>query len=86
MKYLAKSNMDFRAHSRREDAELIRRAFRAPTQSEISKKAARKLGISERQIINYMQMQNDMPSWAVKAVQAYLSKVERIAERIEGAE
>lgn len=84
MKYLAKSNSDFRDASRREDANKLRAAFDGPTQSAIANKASRALGASPRQIIYWMQCENDMPSWAVKAVEFYLHGVNRIADRIEG--
>ena len=84
MKYLAKSNHDFREASRKADAMLIRRAFDGPTQDAMAQRGSRALGVSPRQIINWMQCQHDMPSWAVKAVKHYLSSVERSASRIEG--
>lgn len=83
---LAKSNLDFRTASRREDARKLRAAFEGATQSEMAQKASRALGISPRQIINWMQCENDMPSWAVKAVEHYLARLERTARIIEGAE
>ncbi len=82
----AKKNVDFREASRREDARLIERAFPGHTQQEVADEASRRLGMSPRQIINWMQLQHDMPSWAVKAVKAYIGRVERVARRIEGAE
>lgn len=84
VKYLAKSNVDFRAASRREDSNKLRAAFDGPTQSAIAEKASRAMGVSPRQIINWMQCENDMPSWAVKAVEHYLRRVERVARKIEG--
>lgn len=84
VKYLTKSNVDFRDASRREDAQLIFAAFDGRTQSEIAQKGSRALGVSERQIINWMQLENDMPSWAVKAVKWYIRTVEGTASRIEG--
>ena len=42
------------------------------------------LGHGSRQIIYWMKCENDMPSWAVKAVEHYLRRVEAIAHRIEG--
>ncbi len=84
MQHLAKSNIDFREASRRADAILLRRAFDGPTQDAIAQRGSRALGVSPRQIVNWMQCQHDMPSWAVKAVQHYLGRVERIASRIEG--
>ncbi len=84
MQNLAKSNVDFRLKSRREDAEKLRRAFDGRTQDEIAKKGSRALGVSPRTIINWMQLESDMPSWAVKAVGLYLAGVERFARRIEG--
>lgn len=86
MKYLAKSNVDFREQSRKEDARLISLAFDAPNQSKIAEKGARALGVSPRQIIYWMQCENDMPSWAVKAVKAYIRRVENLADQIEGRE
>ena len=84
MQFLAKSNGDFRKASRREDSILLRRAFDGRTQREMAMKGSRALGISERQFVNWLQMENDMPSWAVKAAKAYLARVDRVAERIEG--
>ncbi len=84
MHNLAKSNVDFREKSRRDDANLIRMAFDGPTQDAIAQKGSRALGVSPRQIINWMQCQHDMPSWAVKAVRHYVRGVERLADRIEG--
>ena len=83
---LAKTNADFRMNSRRDDARLIQAAFNGRTQKEMSEKASRAIGVSPRQIIYWMQCDNDMPSWAVKAVQFYLSRVESVARRIEGSE
>lgn len=81
---LAKSNADFRQQSRRDDSLLIRAAFDGPTQDAIANKGSRALGVSPRQIINWMQCQHDMPSWAVKAVRHYVRSVERVANHIEG--
>lgn len=82
----AKSNNDFRKASRREDARKLRAAFDGPTQSAMANKGSRALGVSPRQIIYWMQCEHDMPSWAVKAVDHYLRRVERLARRIEGSE
>ena len=84
MQFLAKSNGDFREASRREDSNLLRRAFDGRTQAEMAQRGSRALGVSERQFIYWLQMQNDMPSWAVKAARAYLARVDRVASRIEG--
>ncbi|MGH1414856.1 MAG: hypothetical protein ACRBB0_15315 [Pelagimonas sp.] len=84
MQYLAKTNTDFRDASRKEDSRLVRRAFDGPTQDAIAKKGSRALGVSPRQIINWMKCEHDMPSWAVKAVQGYLDRLEAAAKRIEG--
>lgn len=84
VQYLAKSNVDFRTRSRREDADLIRKAFDGRTQKEIAEKASRATGVSPRQIINYLQHEHDMPSWLVKAVSHYVHGVDRMARRIEG--
>ena len=84
LQFLAKSNGDFREASRREDSNLLRRAFDGRTQAEMAQKGSRALGVSERQFIYWLQMQNDMPSWAVKAARAYLKRVDRVAIRIEG--
>ena len=84
LKYLAKSNADFREMSRREDANLVRTAFNGPTQDSIAQKGSRAIGVSPRQIINWMKMEHDMPSWAVKAVKNYLRAIDATAQRIEG--
>jgi hypothetical protein len=84
MKYLAKSNGDFRDASRREDSRKLQIAFDGPSQSAIAEKASRALGVSPRQIVYWLKCDNDMPSWAVKAVEFYLRKVDRLADRIEG--
>ncbi|MEJ6397020.1 hypothetical protein [Yoonia sp. 208BN28-4] len=84
MKNLAKSDMAFRQASRREDAAKLRRAFDAPTQAAMAEAGRRALGCSPRQIIYWMQMEHDMPSWAVKAVDHYLARIEAAAQRIEG--
>ena len=84
MKYLAKSNVDFREASRREDSRKLQIAFEGPSQAAVSERASRALGVSPRQIVYWLKCENDMPSWAVKAVEHYLSRVERLAERIEG--
>lgn len=81
-----KRNVDFRDASRREDAAKLRAAFDGRTQSEMANKGARALGVSPRQIINWMQMEHDMPSWAVKAVSLYLDRIEAAARKIEGHE
>lgn len=86
MQFLAKSNTDFRQKSRREDSELLYRAFPARTQKEISEKASRAIGVSPRQIIYWMQCENDMPSWAVKAVKHYVRVIESTALKIERRE
>ena len=84
MKFLAKSNVDFRQASRKEDSRKLQMAFSGHTQDAIAQKAARALDVSPRQIIYWMKCENDMPSWAVKAVEHYLRRVETIAIRIEG--
>lgn len=84
LKYLAKSNPDFRRAAREMDRDAIWLAFGASTQSETAAKAARAMDVSERTIINWMQCQNDMPSWALRIVKAYLAALERAAQRIEG--
>ena len=84
LKYLAKSNPSFRKAARKRDSEAIWLAFGASTQSETAAKAARAMDVSERTIINWMQCQNDMPSWALRIVKAYLAALERTARRIEG--
>lgn len=84
VKHLAKSNVDFREHSRREDARLIQTAFDGPTQSAIAERGSRALGVSPRQIINWMKCEHDMPSWAVKAVKHYIRAIETAANKIEG--
>ena len=86
MNNLAKSNVSFRDASRREDATHLRAAFDGPTQQAIAERGSRALGVSPRQIINWMHMEHDMPSWAVKAVKVYLGAVEKTAQRIEGSE
>ena len=82
----AKLDLDFREASRRQDAKKLRAAFDGRTQAEISVKGSRALGVSPRQIINWMQCENDMPSWAVKAVDHYLQRLEHFARRIEGGQ
>lgn len=86
MKNPAKTNVDFREASRREDARLIERAFNGPSQQAIAEKASRALSVSPRQVIYWLQCQHDMPSWAVKAAMHYVNGVERLARRIEGSE
>lgn len=86
VQHLSKSNEDFRQASRKQDAHNLMRAFDGPTQAAIAERGSRALGVSPRQIIYWMQCQNDMPSWAVKAVDHYLGRVERIARKIEGQE
>lgn len=80
----AKSNIDFREASRREDARRLERAFPGRSQQEIALKASRTLGMSPRQIVYWLQLEHDMPSWAVKAIEFYLGGVDRVARRIEG--
>lgn len=79
-----KTDVDFRDHSRREDSRKLRLAFDGPTQAAMAEKGSRALGVSPRQIIYWMQCEHDMPSWAVKAVEHYLRRVESVASRIEG--
>lgn len=86
MKHLAKSNGAFREESRREDAGLLRRAFWGRTQQAIADNAARALGVSPRQVIYWLHLENDMPSWAVKAATRWVEAVERAAQKIEGSE
>lgn len=81
---LAKSNVEMRMESRREDADLIRKAFWAPSQAQIARNARKVLGVSKRQVEYWLNMENDMPSWVVKAAKKHVSRVERIARRIEG--
>lgn len=88
MKYLSnspfKTNLNFRDSSRRDDANLVRAAFHGRSQQDIADKASRALGVTDRQIINWITLKHDMPSWAVKATKHYVRSVERIANRIEG--
>ena len=80
----AKTNGDFRDASRRQDRDNLWRAFGGSTQKETAECISRALGISPRQAVYWLQMEHDMPSWAVKAVQFYLGKVSNLARRIEG--
>ncbi|OWJ78403.1 MULTISPECIES: hypothetical protein [Haematobacter] len=75
-----------RDEDRQENANLIRRVFRSPSQAEVARKAADFLGgeVTDRTVINWLQCRHDMPAWAFKRVSAYLEIVERIARRIEG--
>lgn len=75
-----------RDEDREENANLIRRVFRSPSQAEVARKAADFLGgeVTDRTVINWLQCRHDMPAWAFKRVSAYLEIVERIARRIEG--
>ena len=81
----AKSNVDFREASRREDAIKLERAFPGHCQQAIAEKASRALGVSPRMVVYWLKLENDMPSWVPKAVELYINKVDRIARRIEGA-
>ena len=80
----AKSNGCFRDASRKEDRDNLWRAFGGATQKETAERISRALGISPRQAVYWLQMEHDMPSWAIKAVQFYLRKVDALARRIEG--
>lgn len=82
----AKSNVDFREASRREDAQRLERAFSGPSQQAIAIQASRALGISPRQVIYWLHLEHDMPSWAVKAVHLYLGGLDRFARWIEGGQ
>lgn len=75
-----------RDEDRVENANLLKRVFRAPSQAEVARKTAEFLGgeVTDRTVINWLQCQHDMPAWAFKRVSAYLEIVERIARRIEG--
>lgn len=53
---------------------MLRRAFWDATQSGIARKAARRLGVSERMVVYWLKCENDMPSWAVKACLAALDE------------
>lgn len=86
MKYPAKSNVDFREASRREDASKLERAFPGHCQKVVAEKASRALGVSPRQVVYWLQLEHDMPSWVPKAVEYYIGKVDRLARRIEGSE
>jgi hypothetical protein len=79
-----KRNVDFRHVSRRDDAALLWSAFPGHSQQSVADKASRALGVTDRQIINWLQLNNDMPSWAVKAARLYLRGVNSLAEKIEG--
>lgn len=76
----AKTDVQFRDASRNQDAELLRLAFPGRSQSEISRLASRDLGISQRQIVNYLQGEHDMPSWLVKALRKRLRTPEQIIQ------
>lgn len=80
----AKTNVDFRDSSRRDDANLLEAAFSGPSQQAIADKASRALGVTDRQIINWLKREHDMPSWAVKATKHYLRGLDALARRIEG--
>lgn len=88
LKYLSekphKTNVDFRESSRREDAARLWAAFPGHSQQAVAERASRALGVTDRQIINWLALKHDMPSWAVKAVGHYLRGVDRLARRIEG--
>lgn len=81
---LCKHNPDFREASRRDDANLLWAAFGGPSQQAVADQASRALGVTDRQVINWLKLENDMPSWAVKAAMHYVRGVERIARKIEG--
>ena len=83
MKNLAKWNGKFRDASRLEDSLNLRAAFKGLTQSEIANRASKAIGVSPRQIIYWMKCENDMPSWAVKAVLFYLKKIETSSNTVE---
>lgn len=80
----AKDDYDFRTASRRDDANLLWAAFPGPSQQAVARRGSRKLGVSDRTVINWLSLTHDMPSWAVKAAKAYVRGVERLATRIEG--
>ena len=84
-KSAAKADGDFREASRREDAGLLRRAFPAPSNRAVARKAAPVLGACPRQIIYWLTEDCDMPSWAVKATENYIRGVLAVARKIEGA-
>lgn len=81
---VTKGDVVFREASRREDADLLRQVFPGPSQEAIAQAAARYGFCSRSQSINYLRLENDMPSWAVKALQRYLGALDRAARRIEG--
>lgn len=74
----AKTDVEFRDNSRKQDAALLELVFPGRSQSEISRLASRDLGISQRQIVNYLQGEHDMPSWLVKALRKRLNDPEKI--------
>lgn len=81
-----KHNVDFRDSSRRDDANLLWAAFPGHSQQAVAEKASRALGVTDRQVVNWLRLENDMPSWAVKAARMYVRGVEYVARKIEGQE
>lgn len=86
----AMKSLSQQTDDRQENAGLIYRAFRAPSQAEIAEATARYLArsagrdVSTRTVINWLQCKHDMPAWAYKAVARYIDGVDRLARRIEG--
>lgn len=81
----AKADPEFRMYSRRADADVIRRAFPGHRSSyDLSKEAAPKLGVDERTVRNWLAAQHDMPTWALRALHAYIEATDRLARKIEG--
>lgn len=81
---LAKSDLEFREASRREDARLIEEAFKDHSRSAIAKRAAARLKVSKRQIEYWLECENDMPSWVPKAVKAIMAGADAAGRHIEG--
>lgn len=75
-----------RDEDRRENAALMERKFRAPSQADRARMVAEFLNgeVTDRTVINWLQEKHDMPAWAFKRIAGYVSAVERLARRIEG--
>ena len=83
MAKLLANSVDHRSASRRWFAALLWRAFPAPSEHDLSLKAARVLDVSPRQVRNWLRCDHDAGLSYVLAVMA-IAGAEVVFDRIEG--
>lgn len=84
LKNLAQNKVDQEGTaSRRFFAAMLWRAFPGPSENAVAKKAHRALGVSERQVKNWLRCENSAPVNAVLSVLA-IAGAEIVFKHIEG--